>query len=48
MIELELPHEVNDRIKLLLADSRGKGKKLSVAKYIEALVVTHLKQKGLL
>lgn len=46
MVELYLTPEVNKRLKTLVSEVRVNGKRVGVAKYVESLVLQHLKQKG--
>jgi hypothetical protein len=46
MVELYLPNDTYNRLKLAVSDFRVDGKKLGISKYVEALVINHLKQKG--
>lgn len=48
MVELHLTPEVHTRLKTLVADIRVNGKRTGVAKYVESLVIQHLRQKGYL
>lgn len=46
MVEIELSHEVYDKLKVFLNDHKTGNKRISNSKYIEQLIVKHLKQKG--
>jgi hypothetical protein len=45
-IELDLDPEVHDRLRILVGEIRSNGKKVSLAKYVESLVIQNLRQKG--
>lgn len=48
MVELHLTPDVHKRLKTLVAEVRVNGKRTGVAKYVESLVMQHLRQKGYL
>lgn len=47
-VELQLSHDVYDRFKLLLSDHKVNGRRISNSRYIEQLLIEHLKKKGYL
>jgi hypothetical protein len=47
-IELDLDPLVHGRLKTLVSGIRANGKKVSIAKYVESLVISDLRQKGYL
>jgi hypothetical protein len=46
-VELELPHEMYAKLKVLAQDYRVKGRKAGVTKLIEGIINQFLRQKGL-
>lgn len=47
-IKLSLPHDVYAKLKVLAHDKKENGRTVGVGRYIEAILLQHLRSKGLL